>query len=79
MISTNCVNSLNANSNQIYVRSQIPESSARMRWKLTKKRIVELLDTSGNNQMTAIVTKRKQIKRQDWLKRIQDTDYASVE
>ena len=79
MISTNRVNSLNADSNQIYVRSQIPESIARMRWKLTKKRIVELLDTSGNNQMTAIVTKRKQIKRQDWLKRIQDTDYASVE
>jgi len=28
---------------------------------LTKKRIVELLDTSGKNQMTAIVTKKKQI------------------
>jgi len=36
-----------------------------MRRKLTKKRIVELLDTSGNNQMTAIVTKRRQIKRHD--------------
>lgn len=29
--------------------------------------------------MTAIVTNRKQIKRQDWLEWFQDTGYASVE
>lgn len=76
MISTYYVYSPNADSNQIYDRSKLLELSARMRWKLTKKRIVELLDTSGNNQMTAIVTKRKQIRHRDWLESIQDTDYS---